>query len=92
MASRKLEKIAREYRINPSTLPPVDGQSVTFNIKQAGATQPAESTPVVETREAQQSEHERLKAEAIATNRRLRDYQRAIRDQRIAARANRGQT
>lgn len=82
MSSKKLEKIARQYRIDPATLPPVDGKSLTVNI-----TDPAQVSPVLQSKESRQSEHDRLRAEAQTANRRLKEYERAIRDQRIAARA-----
>jgi hypothetical protein len=81
MISKKLEKIARQYRIDPATLPPVDGKSITVNL-----------APVIElpiTREAAQSELDRLRTEAQAANRRLDNFKKAERDRILAARASR---
>jgi hypothetical protein len=79
--SRKLEKIARQYGIDPATLPPVDGKSITVNLTEQSF------APV--SKEASQGEHERLRNEAQAAMRRLKDFERNQRDQLIAARANR---
>lgn len=88
MISKKLEKIARHYRIDPGTLPEVDGKSVTVNISQA---QQASVVPVFQTRETRQGERERLRAELQAAKQRLADFVRMDREQHIAARrAERG--
>lgn len=75
--SRKLEKIARQYRIDPATLPLVNENSMTVNVS---------STVVTPTEESQQSTLEGLKAEAQEAMRRLKEFQRAERDRILASR------
>lgn len=85
--SAKLEKIARQYRIDPSKLPPVDGNSMTVNISGRPFT-PAAPAPVV-PQAPQPGDKERLRAEAQAAMRRLKDYERAERDRILASRSSR---
>ena len=78
--SRKLEKIARQYRIDPASLPPVDGKSITV---ESGSFVPA--VPITPAASPPQT-REQLRAEAQAAMKRLKDYERAERQRILGAR------
>jgi hypothetical protein len=82
--SAKLEKLARKLNIDPATLPPIDGQSVTVNLTQQ--IQPGLMPVQPRPKEQRQSEYERLKMEFQFAKQRLQEFMTQDKQERIAAR------
>lgn len=77
--TRKLEKIARQYRIDPSSLPEIDGKSITVS------SQPSTAQQVTVLPLSPQAEGERLKREFEQARQRLLDFKAREQQRRQAA-------
>jgi hypothetical protein len=86
LMSAKLEKLARKLNIDPASLPPIDGKSVTVNIASAQPQTTAQNAPVVQT-VSLQAERQRLERELQQARQRLNEFQVREREQRRAERA-----